>query len=78
VAVTKHKGKKAPTEGTLDHFKKLLEGPCSNHAYTIKHQYKECALMKQFLSEGSNKGDQKKKSDLPEDDTEEREDVFWR
>jgi hypothetical protein len=49
-------GKKAPTEGTLDPFEKLLEGPFPNHAYPIKHQYKDYALMKWFLSGGSMRG----------------------
>jgi hypothetical protein len=31
VATAERKGKKAPAEGALDHFKKLLEGPCLNH-----------------------------------------------
>ena len=50
------KGGQKPTEGTPDHFEKLLEGPCPNHAFLIKHLYKDCALMKRFLSGGSNKG----------------------
>jgi hypothetical protein len=33
VAATEQKGKRVPTEGTLDHFEKRLEGPCPNHAY---------------------------------------------
>ena len=45
-----------PIEGTLDHFEKLLEGPCPNHAFPVKHLYKDCVLMKRFLSGGSNKG----------------------
>ena len=43
-------------EGTLDHFKKLLEGPCPNHSFLVKHLYKNCGLMKRFLSGGFNKG----------------------
>ena len=56
VATTDHKGGQKPAEGTPDHFEKLLEGPCPNHAFPIKHLYKDCVLMKRFLSEGSNKG----------------------
>ena len=26
-----------PTEGTLDHFEKLLKGPCLNYAFTVKY-----------------------------------------
>ena len=56
VAAVDRKGGRKPTEGTLDHFEKLLEGPCPNHAFPVKHLYKDCGLMKRFLSRGSNKG----------------------
>ena len=51
-----HEGRK-PTEGTLCHFEKLLEGPCPNHAFPIKHLYKDYILLKRFLSGSSNKGE---------------------
>jgi hypothetical protein len=66
MAATERKGKKASTEGALDHFEKVLEGPCLNHAYSIKHADKDCELMKKFLSRGSKKGDGKKKPDPQE------------
>ena len=50
------KGGQKPAEGTPDHFEKLLEGPCPNHAFPVKHLYKEYVLMKRFLSGSSNKG----------------------
>jgi hypothetical protein len=75
VAAAEPKGKKAPAEGNPDHFKKMLEGPFPNHTFPIKHAYKDCGLMKKFLSEGSKKGDGKKKHDLPGDDTKEK-DIF--
>ena len=56
MAATKQKGSQVPTEGAPDHFEKLLEGPCLNHAFSVKHLYKDYALMKRFLSGGSNKG----------------------
>ena len=56
VATVDHKGGRKPTEGTPDHFEKLLEGPCPNHAFPVKHLYKEYVLMKRFLSGSSNKG----------------------
>ena len=46
-----------PTEGTPSHFEKLLEGPYPNHAFPVKHLYKDCVLLKRFLSESSNKGE---------------------
>ena len=55
MATADHKGAQKPTEGTSDHFEKLLEGPCPNHAFPVKHLYKDCGLMKQFLSGGFNK-----------------------
>jgi hypothetical protein len=76
MAAVERKGKKLPTEGTPDHFKKMLEGPSLNHDYPIKHAYKDCKLMKKFLFEGSKKGDWKKKPDLPRDDAEEKEGTF--
>ena len=56
VATTDRKGGRKPTEGTPDHFEKLLEGPCPNHAFPGEHLYKDCVLLKRFLSESSNKG----------------------
>ena len=45
VAATDCKGGRKPTEGTPNHFKKLLEWPCPNHAFPVKHLYKGCGLM---------------------------------
>jgi hypothetical protein len=57
MAAAERKGKKVPAEGTPDHFKKLLQGPCLNHAYPIKHLYKDCSLMKRFLYRGTKRRD---------------------
>jgi hypothetical protein len=51
----------------------MLEGPCLNHGYPIKHAYKNCGLIKKFLVRGSKRGDRKKKLDPPEDDTKEKD-----
>ena len=56
MVAAEHKGGWKPTEGTPNHFEKLLEGPCSNHAFPVKHLYNDYVLMKGFLSGGSNKG----------------------
>ena len=69
VATADRKGGWKPTEGTPDHFKKLLEGPCLSHAFPVKHLYKDCFLMKWFLSGGSNKGEHTKDPKPPVDDT---------
>jgi hypothetical protein len=47
-----------------------------NHAYPIKHAYKDCGLMKKFLSGGSKQSDGKKKADPLDDDAKEKEDAF--
>ena len=38
-----------PQQGPPDHFNKLMDSPCPNHAYLVKHLYKECELLKRFL-----------------------------
>jgi hypothetical protein len=37
----------------MDHFEKLLEETCPNHAYAIKHKLQHCSLMKSFMTTGS-------------------------
>ena len=54
----------------------MLEGPCPNHAFAVKHLLKDCSLMRLFLSEGSNKGEQGKDSPPTVDDAEEKDDGF--
>ena len=60
VATADRKGGRKPAEGTLNHFEKLLEGLCPNHAFHVKHLLKDYSLMRRFLSGGSNKGEQGK------------------
>jgi hypothetical protein len=36
-----------------DHFEKLLEETCSNHAYPIKHKLRDCDMMKNFIASWS-------------------------
>ena len=57
MATADRKRGQKPTEGTPDHFEKLLEGPCPNHAFPVKHLYKDYGLIKRFLSRGINKGE---------------------
>jgi hypothetical protein len=33
-----------------EHFERLLEEACSNHAYPIKHKLKDCSMMKNFMT----------------------------
>ena len=52
---------KQPQQGLPDHFNKLMDSPCTNHAYPIKHLYKDCELLKRFLQQtgGPKEGDSK-------------------
>ena len=63
-------------EGTPNHLKKLLKGPCLNHIFLVKHLYKDCSLMRRFLSEGSNKGEHGMDPDPTTDDTEGKDGGF--
>ena len=76
MAAADRKGGWKPMEGTLNHFKKLLKGPCPNHAFLVKHLYKDCSLMWRFLSGGSNKGEHEKDPTPTMDDAEEKDDDF--
>ena len=57
MATVDRKGGRRPAKGTPNHFEKLLKGPCPNHTFPVKHLYKDCGFMKQFLFGGSNKGE---------------------
>ena len=53
VAATDRKHGRKPTEGTPNHFEKMLEGPCPNHAFPAKHLYMDCGLMRKYLAGGA-------------------------
>ena len=38
-----------PQQGLPDHFNKLMDSPCTNHAYPVKHLYKDYELLKRLL-----------------------------
>ena len=76
VAAANLKGGRKPMEGTLNHFEKLIEGPCPNHAFRVKHLLKDCSLMQRFLSGGSNKGEQGKEPAPTTDDAKEKDNNF--
>jgi hypothetical protein len=44
---------KCPVRPPMDHFKRLLEEACQNHAYPIKHKLKGCGMMRSFMTSGS-------------------------
>ena len=62
VATADRKGRQNPAEGTRDYFEKPLEGPCPNHAFPVKHLYKNCNLLRRFLSRGSDNREHKKET----------------
>ena len=76
MAVADRKGGQKPMESTPNHFEKLLKGPCPNHAFPIKHLYKDCSLMRWFLFGGSNKGEHGKDPTPTADDADEKDDGF--
>ena len=76
MAAAEQKASRVPAEGTPDHFDKLLEGPCPNHTFPVKHMYKDCSLMKRFFTGGSKKWEKKKKPEAKADDAGEKEGVF--
>ena len=41
MAAADRKGGRKPTEGAPNHFEKMLEGPCPNHAFPVKHLLKD-------------------------------------
>jgi hypothetical protein len=38
---------------STDHFKKLFEEICPNHAYPIKYKLRDCGMMKNFMASRS-------------------------
>ena len=63
-------------EGTLNHFEKMLEGLCPNHAFPVKHLLKDYGLMHKFLLGSANKGEQGKAPAPTIDDEEEKDEAF--
>jgi hypothetical protein len=37
----------------MDHFKRLLDEACPNHAYPVRHKLKDCGMMRSFMTSGS-------------------------
>ena len=48
VAVADHAGTQ-PWQDPPGHFHELMESPCTNHDYLVKHLYKDCQLLKHLL-----------------------------
>jgi hypothetical protein len=52
ISTTTHSDKHQARPPT-DHFKRLLEEACANHAYPIRHKLKDCSMMRSFMTTGS-------------------------
>ena len=48
VATADHAGTQ-PQQDPPGHFHELMESPCTNHDYPVKHPYKDCQLLKRLL-----------------------------
>jgi hypothetical protein len=44
---------KCQAQPPMDHFEKLLEETCPNHAYSVKHKHWDCGMIKNFMASGS-------------------------
>jgi hypothetical protein len=47
-----------------NHFEKLLEMTCPNHAYPVRHKLKECTMMKNYMNLGALAKGKKHEGDL--------------
>ena len=50
-----------PQQGPSGNFYELIESPCTNHDYPIKHLYKDCQLLKHLLRRAGRPKDEKGK-----------------
>ena len=66
IASVERKPGKAPEDDSPRFFDDLLEKPCPNHAYPVKHLLKNCGLAKRWFCNNAKRGEQKKKPE-PED-----------
>jgi hypothetical protein len=50
VVVADSKGKKLLTEEATIHFEKMPKAPYTSHYYFDRHAYKDCRLLRKFLT----------------------------
>jgi hypothetical protein len=62
--VTTKRDFKWHTRPPKDHFEKLLEVTCLHHPYPIKHNLRDCTMMKKFMMSGALSKDGKPRGDL--------------
>ena len=58
VATADHTGKQ-PQQDLPDHFHEPMESPCTNHAYPVKHLYKDYELLKRLLRQAGGLKEEK-------------------
>jgi hypothetical protein len=51
MVMSSHTGRRPQTEETIDHFEKLLKAPCTNHRCLVRHAYRDCGLLREFLQQ---------------------------
>ena len=56
IAVAERMGGRSSNGNLPNFFEKKLEGAFLNHAYHVKHAYKDCSLIRRFLAGGSKHG----------------------
>jgi hypothetical protein len=47
-----------------EHFQKLLEATCLNHSYSVRHNLKDCTMIKNFMTSGALSRGKKPEGDL--------------
>ena len=60
VAMADHTGKQ-PQQDPPGHFHELMESPCTNHDYLVKHLYRDCQLLKRLLWQAGRPKEEKGK-----------------
>jgi len=48
-----------PRQDPLGHFHELMESPCTNHDYPVKHLYKDYHLLKRLLRQADRPKEEK-------------------
>jgi hypothetical protein len=54
-------------QGNNDHFEKLLQKPCTNHDYPVKHELKDYELLKRMLGQPSKRKGGDRDKEVPKE-----------
>jgi len=74
VAAVERKPGKVPEDNSTRFFDDLLEKPCPNHTYPVKHLLKNCGSAKRWFGSSTGRGEQKKKPELEDANEKEKQD----